>query len=1288
MKFGKVISSVAVFSSLMISGSIIPYSAHAQKGIFLAPSSQWAVSKVDQQAVDHYCALARRFNQNIIFTLAKNEQSEMSFALDFQRPAFKANEEFRVILDPGAGQQRSYDVNPVSNKAFVVRLGSDPSFMSALETTGFMRTEIAGRSYNFNLSDIAAGDNQLNVCVASLIQPAAGGGTGVNMGAGALPPFSENAAAPVYNVRSAAPAGSLLPDDNSFGQEIETLKNEIAALKAQSSQQAIVQKQANVSDKNVLKDLEQVQSALAAMQKENTSLIQKLDMARKAASVREAQNISYQAQQSHSDAVESDFIQSKAAISKLEGEIAALARENEKLKTLVDSQKTNRDDVSNQAQNLIQTLSAENARLQTAMDDAFSSEKEALKDLQAKLRAKEAENLALLKQTANIDDAPSVQSMTELQSNIATLRRESETLRAQVSEVQARYQGGQSDLNLKIDALETENQRLKIEAQAMTSNASADLSDQINALKTKNNILETRLSQKQSEGARQISVMRDKIAVLEDSNAALMDVVQSNDSKDQSVLAEKVAKIKVLSAENKKYETQLVSMAEQIVSLETLKAERDSLKQQVAAFNRQSVDAALLKEQLTMLEQRNQRMQNEISTLNSSSAEMAEKLRAAVEHRGAETQSIASATAEKSKFSAQLNVLQADLSRIKADNQLLVSKLQNEQSLKEDALTDFRRVLKENERLSKSEQIASNDIKDKTQKLEQQLNMLNTDNEKLKSENEQFLAQMQGFQSQKQIFERQIAVLESDNDNLAQGLSKIETGAGEFSNALEAENKRLAQKAERLEAENASIKQQMERFVSEKKAMEAKINALHVSLESLQAENQDLKENLKQASAQAGIFQQASFKNKSVDTNSDKSVRAAHEAQSKMKQEKLAQATKNLEALQRELQQTISQKDLEIATLQEEKLLLEANMRADMQAEPSVEAVWKDVAPKSADVLTSDKQMIKQASNQDHIIDTIRSIEPAAGEDELISENNSEAELEIIMPDERLLEDEQPMVVEIDVPENEVIFWSQPRKDYFEAQMLEFKMMKNINQAREEKQVASDVIKLETADQRDVVAVDKENVALSKSIDEEKTPILRSRDITRKVKPSLDIEQKDPAFADQIKTKSSSQIAEQTKKITSLNQAENTQFYRPDINIANLLERSKIVDAASVRVLEPVSDLTLIVQQWQVDGIFGSSEQRSIGADALSFEGQVKSYLQKAESRCPGDFAVIPSQSSDHNNMRIDSYELACVAQDVSSSASLLFFNAGQTMNVVALEAPMEDMSKAMDLRDRVMDAL
>ncbi len=196
----------SVMVAALVTTSALFTEALAQKGGIVSPASAWAVTKIDH-ADGPYCALARRYEQDAVLTFAKNEKAEMSFALDFHRPLFNTKGTMPVTLDPGAGEQRRYDLQPISARAFVVHMGADAPFFTALQKTGLLRIESGAQSYNFNVSDIDSGQEELSACVAQMALPAAGG-EAVD-GGGSVESASET---------------------ESYRQEINTLRRQLTAL--------------------------------------------------------------------------------------------------------------------------------------------------------------------------------------------------------------------------------------------------------------------------------------------------------------------------------------------------------------------------------------------------------------------------------------------------------------------------------------------------------------------------------------------------------------------------------------------------------------------------------------------------------------------------------------------------------------------------------------------------------------------------------------------------------------------------------------------------------------------------------------------------------------------------------------------------------------------------------------------------------------------------------------------------------------------------------------------------
>lgn len=104
---------------------------------------------------------------------------------------------------------------------------------------------------------------------------------------------------------------------------------------------------------------------------------------------------------------------------------------------------------------------------------------------------------------------------------------------------------------------------------------------------------------------------------------------------------------------------------------------------------------------------------------------------------------------------------------------------------------------------------------------------------------------------------------------------------------------------------------------------------------------------------------------------------------------------------------------------------------------------------------------------------------------------------------------------------------------------------------------------------------------------------------------------------------------------------------------------------------------------WQTESLYGSAEQRSM-KNRQGFETAVEQYLNRAKSRCTGDFAAVKADVNLSSAEAADGYEIACVSGQSGSSASLLFTLKDGVMTTIAHEGRAEAMDIAMDTRDRI----
>ena len=255
--------SVALIGSLMM-GVSAPAIASGKD--ILKSQGKWVVSKMGGNAdISSYCAMARKFDKNIILTMAENKEGEISFAVDFQAPALRKTKDYTVTLSSGAGENRTFSVLPVSNKAFVVRLGRDDAFASSMKASNELVFGIDGKYYGFETGDINSVFSDMDKCISAL-------------GGVASEAVIDN---PSSDIRA-----EKIRDNNSENQiRISSLLREIDDLKAENKRlidnlskiRVDLEKSKNLKSKSSERDLKKIEvleDELASLKAENASLLE------------------------------------------------------------------------------------------------------------------------------------------------------------------------------------------------------------------------------------------------------------------------------------------------------------------------------------------------------------------------------------------------------------------------------------------------------------------------------------------------------------------------------------------------------------------------------------------------------------------------------------------------------------------------------------------------------------------------------------------------------------------------------------------------------------------------------------------------------------------------------------------------------------------------------------------------------------------------------------------------------------------------------------------------------
>ena len=563
-------------AGLLLSAFWMP-SAQAQEKS-PAPEGKWVLTKVDRVATNgnSYCTLSHKYADNLVVSLGRNLAEEYSLAVDFQKPVFKKGEAMKISLQPGPGQNRSYDLMPASEKALVIRLGWDSVFFKTLDQTQSLGVAINDQSYKFALPDVVKGQSDLKGCMEELKVAAAsmnGGGTaqtkdvltaqaGVAPAAGFTAEKQEesktssksNLKPAKVEEKVAAASASMAP----AAQEVPAQKSTVAAQ----------DKQAEKADK--------IDQALAA---QNAKLEADLQKALAQSKSMEAQLASVQKSMADTKALQDK-------IAKLEVDVAAKDAENKAMKSAAESSKNaSAAQAQTQAQ---QTAEMDQIRAQNKVlnEKIISLEKSGadVAALQQKLSAMESDAAAKDQAMKAIETAKA-QGMTQAQAETAQKDAALQAMRAENAALQAKLK--EQDVKLAEQELKLQDQGAKLAAlpaappaaSAQEKVALAEKTAELESIKIENKAMTDKLAKLQAEMAakpaapepsQQMADAQAKIKELEIRNQQLEDTVKksqiriaeaavSTESKSIKQIAELEAKLAAAQTDNNTLARQLES---------------------------------------------------------------------------------------------------------------------------------------------------------------------------------------------------------------------------------------------------------------------------------------------------------------------------------------------------------------------------------------------------------------------------------------------------------------------------------------------------------------------------------------------------------------------------------------------------------------------------------------------------------------------------------------------------------------------------------------------------------
>lgn len=815
--------ALATTLTLLSSSALVTTTSHAQKGVTLQPSSSWAVKRINQGGDNGYCALARRFKDDVVLTLARNDKGEASLALDFSQAEFDTVRNYTVTMDPGAGAQRRFNIKPSSARAFVMRVGDDKAFLSAINKTGYLRVELDNENFHFNLADIDEGQVQLDACLAEAVMPAAGEETPVAAASG----FSGGAQAGGGGAQSSA-LEALRGEQTRLEQRLSALERENETLRVQKAQAEEAASGAHMTPAPV------VAEPLPAMQADTLAMDGLREQVRSLKSENEALT-----KMADAAKAEARDMKSPSAGGSTDGvkdvSLIELARENEHLKALVKEQgdtpalKAQIKDLSQQ----VSSLEQENLDIASRLDNARQTGAEQ-KNLERQLLTLSAENETL--KLAQQEGQGIHQDGSALREEIGTLQSRNLELAAQIEALSAE----------KISFLEQMQSYRKQAELAQSTNAAHNDQGLLEQLRRELKLAEDANTAELADKERQIAALRKELdSVINDQS--LRDL--SDRQNEQTVAEEYTNRIVSLESENARLAAErddLLKGQDALQSMQTrvnaLEAEKASLE---TALNDASAKIGTIESDI---QSRNQNIAA-VTDLNARIAVLEEEIVEAEKQNKLLVADNAQMKVGTDKNLSSLNTLEQELADQKAENDTLKKSLETILAEKDNGAQALAGLLEENEALRQSAAEQSEDLG--------KLAGVSADFEKLRAEHAALLIELEELKGSNTAHETaaQVQIEEKDQtiSSLRESIKTLETEnialkdaaaqTDETQLSFQTEREDMAALIETLRTENETVKLQLSEAQA---ALETHDPSQEERMAELEAENARLAEKLEE----------------------------------------------------------------------------------------------------------------------------------------------------------------------------------------------------------------------------------------------------------------------------------------------------------------------------------------------------------------------------------------------------------------------------------------------------------
>ena len=1297
------------FSSIGVS----PASANSR--VLYTPASPWSVSHVrDQKGQGNdYCAMAQRFSRDAILTFAKNIHNESSLALDFQKPILGRKRTVSVTLDPGSGIQRFYEVNPVMSKAFVVRMGQDDPFFSALNKTGFLRVEIDGSSYSFNVAEIDAGQTKLNACLVSNIFPAAGdeapletaqasGGDSdyrreINQLRKQLADIrAENTrlsdlidqGTPAVSDAEGDGAAEIVDSQGESLKDLETRVSELESINAELKEKAEAATQ-NENDlqgevEKLLSDNKRIASQLEALQSNELTTVRTQDEEKSAEAEVSTLREEIETFKQENEALQKQILEGKEQLLLSDGMKAQVMKLEEE-KSQLEAQLAIMESQSGISHSeRMKILKKENEKLKAALQSGQGESQEIVSGLEEQIKALEVENQLLKQTTENAAGNPAYVSdevVSELEEAISSLKEDIAKKDAELVSL--------AEQAVDMDALKDKNSELKAKLTVLedTARAHGEIEVQAAGLKGKIRDLEgdnARLSgnlkaimasnDASNEQTKQAS---SYIKRLKDENARLSRALEEETFKTSSDLEEEVEHLKDVNDELK---AQLKDLRRDSAKHFAIKERNDILERELDKIkfklDSQEIQASQNEEELGYFKAEKKRLLGEAEGRYQAIAD-AQK---ALDLMRVENDVLKDRVSELSQTSTRaLEGLQSELENIRQENDTLKIRVS---SLQENL------VQKDSD--SEIAQQAIVQLEDEKSGLEMQLASIQDELSTQEGQSQEALDRIAALQEGKSALEDRLQettmalehVISKGDDKKVEALQAQLAGMEERLASQKTQNEEAKNRVASLETQKTELQAQLDQTVSDLDAVVSRGDDQKVK--DLQAELVALKQDLtsRDTHAQAAQEQFAALEQENAALQGDLK-RVEQELAAVLDRgdgQKVAQLQAKMDTLQEDITRRESENQdahAKIIELEQTNYALKGQLQQAVAALHQVHMKYNVNASAPLREAKASAKVQQRAAAQG-----MSDIAPSAGEEKTVEDVvesviEDTAEVQVVQA-----QAEKPG----DILDGQEYKPKPTIQDPIEPSLQEEGSAEYLQTAKETEDGAQIAEQDPPAQQEEPAPVIQQapqseyaaQSGVSEAQKHEKALISTLQNV-EEVEDIEDIE----AFQDNDDVEDAvaqSQNVDAVAPVAGVN------------SIAQILDQAALVTPDQLGTVEDASSAERQVYQWRLEDqgaqpIYGSAEVGMISGSA-NFDGYVQQYLEKTEKRCSGDFAIIPDQSIHEGTLRIDSYELACVGPAVNSAASLLFFSHNGDFTAVAHEAPAEDLDRAMEARDRVLNAV